>query len=206
MGQRTRNYSAILILALGPLGQSPSHGQQVRLVERAPDPHGSPRPARDARDVPLRTSLYFEMRPSPDAKVQEVSPDSVAVRLQSEAGDVVELLRPGGRFAEGGSGWLRTTQDLSGARSLAVYLEPGGPLKPATSYTVHVWAGPAGGAGRPDDAVTWSFTTETAPSVKALEFPLDLGTDPVGWHGQFFSGICNVIFCSQAQTTGRRTT
>jgi len=192
----------IFILALGPIGASPSPGQQVKLIERAPDPHGSPRPARHARDVPLRTSIYFELGMPPEAKVKEVSPDSVAVRLQPEAGDVVELLRPGRRFAEGGSGWLRPKQDLSGAGSLAVYIEAGRPLKPATSYTVHVSAGPTGRAGRPEDAVTWSFTTETAPSVRALEFRLDLGTDPVRWHGQFFSGICNVFFCSQAANYG----
>ena len=67
MGRHTSKYAAILILALGPLGASPSLGQQVKLVERAPDPHGSPRPARDARDVPLRTSLYFELGPPPEA-------------------------------------------------------------------------------------------------------------------------------------------
>ena len=58
---------AFLFLALGLLGASGSLGRQVKLVERAPDPHGGPRPARDARDVPLRTSLYFELGASAEA-------------------------------------------------------------------------------------------------------------------------------------------
>src|SRR5438445_13885935 len=97
----------VAYLVLGPLGAGTSLGQPVKLVERLPEPHGSPRPARDARDVPLRTSLYFELGVSrPTNPVKEVSPDSVAVRLLPKGGAAVDLLRPGRRFAEGGSGWL----------------------------------------------------------------------------------------------------
>jgi Glycosyl hydrolases family 39 len=191
-----------IILIIGPLGASPSPGQPVKLVERLPDPHGSPRPARDARDVPLRTSLYFELGMPPKAKVQEVNPDSVVVRLEPKGGDAVELLRPGQHFVEGGSGWLRPKNDLSGVKSLAVYIEPPSSLKPATSYSVHVSAGPKDEAGRSPNSMTWSFTTEAASSVQALEFPLDLGTVPVRWHGHFVSGLCNVIFCTQAANYG----
>ena len=31
------------------------------MVERLPDPHGIPRPARGAEHVPLATSLYFQL-------------------------------------------------------------------------------------------------------------------------------------------------
>ena len=55
---------------------------------------------------------------------------------------------------------------------------------------------------QPADAGTWSFTTEAAAAVHALEFPLDLATEPVRWHGRFFSGICNVVFCTQAANYG----
>ena len=34
------------------------------------------------------------------------------------------------------------------------------------------------------------------------EFSLDLKADPIQWHGRFFSGICNVIFCTQAANYG----
>ncbi len=194
---------AFVLLALGQLGTSASQGHQVKLVERAPDPHGSPRPARDARDVPPRTSLYFELEAAAKAgKVQDVNPESVAVRIQAQGGDAVELLRPGRRFVEPGSGWLKTKTDLAGGKTLAVYIEPARPLKPATTYAVHVSAGLEDGAGRPEDAGKWSFTTAAAPSILALEFSVNLGADPVRWHGQFFSGLCNVLFCTQAASYG----
>ncbi len=187
---------AILVLALGPLATAPSLGQPVKLVERAPDPHGSPRPFRDARDVPLRTSLYLELA----APSGEVNPESVSLSLCPDGGESVELLRPGHRFADGASGWLRPKSDLSGARSLAVYIEPPGPLKPATRYTATVRA--AVGRAQPADAGTWSFTTESLGAPHALAFRLDLAAEPVRWHGRFFSGVCNVTFCSRAAQYG----
>jgi hypothetical protein len=194
--------AAILISFVASLTVGTSLGQQVKLVERAPDPHGSPRPARNARDVPLRTSLYLELGMSGGAKPGEVSPESVAVRLETEGGEAIELLGPGQRFAEGVSGWIRPKQDLSGARSIAVYVEPGKMLKPVTRHTVHVSAASTKAVGRSAAVGSWSFTTEAAPSVHALTFPLDLGAQPVQWHGRFFSGICNVVFCTQAESYG----
>ena len=199
-------YAAIFVVVIGPLGtrRDPASDRPVKLVERQPNPHGSPRPARDAKDVPLRTSLYFELGMPPAAKIRDVSPNSVAVRLQPKGGDAGwKLLRAGQQhFVEGGSGWLRPKSDLSGVKSLAVYIEPAGPLKPATNYSVQVSASPDGEAVRSQNAMTWSFSTEPAPTVQAIEFPLDLGTVPVRWHGQFFSGLCNVIFCTQAANYG----
>jgi hypothetical protein len=189
-----------LVVVIIAAGRSP--GQQVKLVERFPDPHGSPRPARNARDVPLRTSLYLELEMPRQAKPGEIDLQSVSVSLQQEGGDALVLLRPGDRFAEGASGWLRPKQDLAGAWSLAVYIEPGGLLRPTTRYTVRVSAGPVGAAGRLPEVATWSFTTETAEAVHALEFALDLKAEPVRWHGRFFSGVCNVIFCSQTDNYG----
>src|SRR5262249_49451119 len=129
------------------------------------------------------------------AKAGTVDPETVAVTLQGEGGPPINLLAPGRRFAEGASGWLRPKRDLSGARSLAVYIEPGTSLQPATLYSVRVSAGAA-------EAGTWHFTTEPAPAVQKIDFSLDLGTEPVHWHGRFFSGLCNVIFCSQAENYG----
>jgi hypothetical protein len=203
--------AAVLILSLGPLATVSCFGQAVKLVERAPDPHGSPRPFRDARDVPLRTSLYLELATPPGAKAVDVNPDTVSVRLRPDGGPAIELLQPGRQFVEGASGWLRPKSDLSGARSLAVYIEPPGPLKPMTRYAIVVLAsagsGGAGEAARTQpapaaDAGSWSFTTEAAEPLHHLAFHLNLAAEPVQWHGQFFSGLCNVIFCSQAANYG----
>ena len=185
----------VLVLVLGLPGARRSHGEPVKLVERAPDPHGSPRPARDARDVPSRTSLYFELAIPPDSKAGAVGPETLAVSLRPEGGEAVALLRPGARFVEGGSGWVRPKQNLFGAGSLAVYIEPGAALRPATTYTVRVSAGAS-------EAGAWSFTTEGEPSARALEFPIDFGAEPVRWHGRFFSGLCDVVFCTRAANDG----
>ena len=192
--------AAILILALAPI---PAPAQTAKLVERPPDPHGSPRPFREAKDVPVRTSLYLELAAPPGAKASEANPDSVSVSLRPDEGAAVELLGPGRRFAAGALGWLKPKSDLSGARSLAVYIEPPGPLRPATRYTATVRAALGGAkSGAPSNAGTWSFTTEAADPSHRLAFSLDLAAEPVRWHGRFFSGLCNVIFCSQAANYG----
>ena len=168
----------------------------------APDPHGSPRPARNVRDVPVCTSIYFELELPQGAKGGDVSPESVSVSLQPEGGAVTDLLARGGHFAAGCSGWLRPKADLQGKKSLAIYIEPAGPLKPATTYKVAAAAGAAGSPASPAAAGSWIFTTEAEPAAHKLQFALDLKREPVHWHGRFFSGICNVIFCTQAANYG----
>ncbi|HWE37049.1 MAG TPA: hypothetical protein VG406_10820 [Isosphaeraceae bacterium] len=194
MFPRTTTIALVLIFSLGA-GAAP--GPRVKLVDRPPDPHGSPRPARDARDVPLRTSLYLELATAGEnASTKDVDPDSVAVHLRKKGEDATELLRPGRRFAGGASGWLKPKGDLGGNKSLAVYIELPRPLEPSTTYTVQV------SAGSTKDAGSWSFTTESAPSTRPLSFVIDLDADPVQWHGRFFSGLCNVIFCTQRANYG----
>jgi hypothetical protein len=180
----------------------PATGQKVKLNERPPDPHGSPRPARSARDVPVRTSLYVELEVPQGRTGGDVDPESVSVRLQSSGGSASELIQPGGVFAEGCRGWLRPKQDLQGRKALAIYIEPAAPLQPATTYTVSVAAGPAGKPVPASDAGAWSFTTGVPAAIHAIAFPLDLRAGSIEWHGRFFSGICNVVFCTQADNYG----
>ncbi len=78
---------------------APALAQTIRLVDRAPNPHGSPRPARDARDVPMRTSLYFELAAAPADKTGTVSAQTVTVSLQAEGAAAVELLGRDRHFA-----------------------------------------------------------------------------------------------------------
>lgn len=160
----------------------------VKLVERAPDPHGSPRPFRNARDVAVGTSIYFELAAA-SAKEAEAAAGRVRASLQAAGEGTVELLQPGRRFAPGMAGWVRTF-----GKSVYVYVEPGR-LKPTTRYAVRVFDGDT-------DLGSWNFTTGQGPSVHAIEYRLDLRGKPVRWHGQFFRGICNVIFCTQAKQYG----
>jgi len=171
----------------------------AKLVEKAPgvnaDVNCSPRPFRDTTDVPLRTSIYFEVEPA-EQKVAETFQKSLAVSLQADRGTMVELLRPGEQFAHGASGWLRPSGE-----SILVYIEPGGRLKPETHYAVHVSAQPAG-AHRRAEVGSWSFTTEAGGFVHALNYQVDLQSPPVEWRGRFFDGVCNVIFCTRATNYG----
>ncbi len=160
-----RGQIGILFLALWPLVASAAV-EPIKLIERVPDPNGSPRPFRDAEDVPLRTSIYFELAAPTDAG--DAFPQSVSVGLQADQGDAVELLRPGGHFAPDVSGWVRPS-----GKSIAVYIETGATLKPSARYTVHVSAAPTDAAADAEVA-SWSFTTEPAPSVHSLDYQLDL--------------------------------
>ena len=194
---------AMLAFAAGGGLAEQAAGQQVVLVERPPDPHGTPRPARDARHVPLKTSIYFELGLPKDAKDDRLLADSVAVQLQPQGGRAVDVLQAGRRFAAGASGWLRPRQGLfQPGGTLAVYVEPGEAVRPDTAYTVRVRARSQKGAELAPAAGTWRFTTESATLVHDLRFSLDLRSDPVCWRGAFFSGICNVVFCTRASVFG----
>ena len=182
-----RRIIKLLKIAIVALIVAPTLAQPPKLVERAPDPHGTPRPARDARDVPLRTSIYFEL--AIDNPRQNAG--SVAVTVQDQTGKKLELMHAGPSFTNGASGWVKAKDD----KSLAIYLETGRRLQALSRYTVHV-------SRDKSEIASWSFTTDSAPSVHPLQFHLDLKSKPVHWHGQFFSGICNVIFCSQADNYG----
>ena len=46
------------------------------------------------------------------------------------------------------------------------------------------------------------FQDRGCRGVHAVSFVLDLKSEPVRWHGRFFSGICNVVFCTQAANYG----
>jgi hypothetical protein len=199
MGRQTQSAVALaaIILIWGLLLAGPACGQALKLIERAPDPHGSPRPARDATDVPLQTSLYFEVELPAGSRGADAIARRIAVDLQPDHKDPVELLRPGEHFEGASTGWLRPSD-----KSIAVYLETGRQLAQATRYTVHVTAGSPAATTRPADVASWHFTTEDAPAVHRVDYQLDLNTKPVEWHGAFFSGICNVIFCTRAANYG----
>lgn len=194
---RSRTFlTYLLALAIA----SPLLGQEVRTVKRKPDPYGSPRPANGAAHVPLRTSIYFELELHEAEPGDRILPDSVTLQLQAEGGDIIHLLLPNRRFAEGARGWLRPRSSPTGG--LTVYVDPGIVLQPATTYTVLATARSRGGVELAAKDATWSFTTEAAPEQHAVEYALDLGEEPVRWHGGFFTGICNVVFCTREKTFG----
>ncbi len=176
-------------------------GQSLSLAAHAPDPNGIPRPADGARNVPLNTSIYFELTAPAESKDDRVDPESVAVEVQAAGGAPLSLLKPARKFISPASGWIRSRRAIfQQTEALAIYLEPGTALKPGTEYAVRVEARSQKGLLLPPSAGTWKFTTEPPPEVHRLNFALDLDTRPVQWHGAFFTGLCNVTFCTSADS------
>ena len=171
--------------------------EPIRLLTQEHDPYGFPRPAPGQENVPLRTSFFFELgfdRPdSPDRVVA----DSVAVTLQPQGGEAVDVLKAGGRFAPGYSGRLfPAAVGFKGQPTLAVYIASETPLKPSTTYTIRVSARSQSGAELPFGEDAWGFTTEASPVAHSVSVPLDLDAPAVTWHGAFFSGFGKVNFCA----------
>ena len=92
-------------------------GRQITLIQRPPDPHGTPRPALKACDVPLETSIYLELGLSADLKDDQILPESVAVRMLPQRGEPLEILQPGRHFAAGCSGWLPAEAKRTASRA-----------------------------------------------------------------------------------------
>lgn len=182
----------IFVVILSVVGAA--RAQSLKLVQRAPDPHGSPRPAQNATNVPLQTSLYFEIELPAGTKTGKSISQSVVVSLQPSDGASIELLKRGEHFEIGAKGWLRLSD-----KSISVYVETGRKLNPLAHYTVHV---SAASSGATSEISSWSFTTEPAPAVHSVNYQLDLKSAPIQWHGRFFDGICDVIFCTQASNYG----
>lgn len=181
-----------------------------KLVERRPDPHGSPRPFRGAEHVPLRTSLYCELEATGPAG--RLDPASLSAVLLKDGKPVATLLSPGRKFVSPATGWIQARTGRAGAAlkqvdQLVLYIEPNAPLEPSTKYEVVVAttasdeAKDAQSEARPHQ-VRWSFTTEAAPQLHRVPLQADFAQPPIHWRGKFFSGICNVVFCTSDKQFG----
>lgn len=190
---------SLLAAVLAALVVSPLLGAEIRVVHQKPDPYGSPRPAAGAAHVPLRTSLYFELELKDPAPGDRILPEHVTVSLQRQDGETLEALQPNQRFHPGATGWVRPRANVQG---LSVYVDPGAALQAESRYTVQVAARSHAGAELAASTATWTFTTEAAPRAHSAAFTLDFGADPVHWQGGFFTGICNVVFCTQDESFG----
>lgn len=201
MKNRFFDFFVVASLSVAPLAFAGSTlAEEVILVERSADPNGSPRPGRDWKHVPLKTSIYFELRTKENNRSLESIGSSLEAVLCSPAGVERVLLSPGRKFGPGIAGWLKPKTDLAGGKSLAVYLDPAVALLPKTRYKIIV-------SVRNDknirhEIAQWFFTTESASNPREIGLTLDFKSKPVVWHGRFFSGLCNVIFCSREYEYG----
>lgn len=175
---------------------SAAGAQEIELLRANPDPYGYPRPAPGETNVPVGTSLFFEIGVKGKETTDSVLPDSVAVRIGPRGGPAVEMLGPRKRFAEGYSGKVFASRKQRPV--VAVYIDGGADLKPSTQYVVSVDARSRGGAVLSGAKGSWQFTTEGAAATHALRFQLELSTPPVRWQGGFFTGFCKPSFCTSA--------
>jgi hypothetical protein len=172
------------------------HAQEIRLLQRQPDPYGYPRPAPGETEVPVATSLFFQLGFQEKESSDLVLPDSISVRVGPVGGPSAEVLKPGRVFAEGYTGEISSNNRRGPA--LAVYLDGGADLKPLTTYVVSVAARSRAGAVLPREKGSWRFTTGAAARTHLLSFQLDLSAPSVRWQGGFFTGFCKPSFCTSA--------
>ena len=170
----------------------------LKLIERAPDPFGAPRPTPESKGVPTRTSLYVEVAIENAKAGDKISTETVEVTLRATGGKPVKVLSRGGRFEPGFSGQIKPNQTRNGP-SADIYIEPAKPLEPLTAYTVEVDARSLQGVGFPRGAAKqngWSFTTAAPAEKQSLAFNLDVAAAPVHWQGVFFSGFMKCGVCT----------
>jgi hypothetical protein len=169
---------------------------EIKLRTRNADPFGSPRPTAGQQHVPLRTTFFVELGMAEKGSRDVVVPESVAIELEPAGGKPFPILHPDRKFAEGYTGrFIPGKGDANGA-TIAVYVEPMAPLRPATTYTIRVTAQSRAGAVLPEKARAWQFTTEAETKLHPLEFKLRLNEPAIRWEGGFFTGFCNVAFCT----------
>ncbi len=169
----------------------------VQLVRRKAEPYGIPRPGPEEKNVPLRTSFYIELQLGPGAAADDrLLAESVAVRLSDPDGRSRALLGPGCKLAADCRGELFFRAEGEGRITLCIYLDPEKPLRPGTTYAIDVSARSARGARLLPEKSRWRFTTEPSPEEHKAQFSIKLTTEPVRWHGGFFTGFCKPSFCT----------
>ena len=188
-----RTLPAAILCALLSAG---ARADEVKVIQRAADPFGAPRPEPNQKHVPLRTTIYVELGMGEKDSKDAVLPESVAIEIQPAGGKPVAVLNKNRRFAEGFSGRFLPGRGGTAKSTLAVYVEPEQPLHPETTYTIRVAARSGDAASLPEKAGAWTFTTEGEPKPRPIEFRLNLRDAPARWEGGFFTGFCNVSFCT----------
>ena len=187
-----RPFLTVLLMCVCQVVQA----QEIRLLRANPDPYGYPRPAPGETDVPVATSLFFQVGFQKKDATDAVLPDSISVQIGPVGEEQVEILKPGRVFADGYTGKI-SSNDRRGP-AVAVYLDGAADLEPSTTYVVSVTARSREGAVLGREKGTWRFTTGGVAIVHTVPLKLDLSTPSVRWQGGFFTGFCKPSFCTSA--------
>jgi len=173
-----------------------THAQDIKLLRAKPDPYGYPRPTPGQTDVPVATSLFFQLGFQQNDATDVVLPDSISVRMGPVGEGQVEILKPGRVFADAYGGKISVNTKRGPA--VAVYIDGTARLEPSTTYIVSVTARSREGAILDSKKGTWRFTTGDEASTHAVPLRLDLSGPAVHWQGGFFTGFCKPSFCTSA--------
>src|SRR5262245_5894419 len=90
---RTRTLASIVSAITFLWIASPLAGAEIKLVTKAHDPYGVPRPAPNQQHVPLRTTFYVELGFADKNAKDNVLPESVGIDLQAEGSEPIALLK-----------------------------------------------------------------------------------------------------------------
>jgi hypothetical protein len=191
---RIRQLTGVSVLLA--LATATSAQQQIKLLRQEQDPYGFPRPGPGQQHVPLATTFFLEVGLAPATASDTLLADSVTIALKRDNDPPTEIVSSGQHFAAGYTGRIFPVTGGTSASTLAVYVDPQEPLRPATTYTVSVTVRSRGGAVLEGPEGTWRFTTEATPLEERLAFSLNLASAPLRWHGAFFSGFCKPSFCT----------
>lgn len=193
-----RSYFTLLAFILLACAAPHRADARAELARSPGDPFGYPRPANGQTDVPVRTSIYLELKSTDPS--DPLLTESIGVTLAATRGKDRRRLITNGRPTAATSGtklwsggnWREHTDTVS------AYIEPDTTLLPDTTYTVTVSALTRKGSELAARNGSWSFHTERRNPATALTFAVNLTSKPVTWHGGFFQGFCNPGFCTSA--------
>jgi len=171
---------------------------EIKLLSKAHDPYGSPRPAPKQENVPLLTTLLLELGVAGSDSSDAVLPESVCIELEPKGRPALAVLRSERQAAEGYRVRFIPGDNPKTGVTLIVYVDSQRRLLPSTNHTLRVSARSREGAALPASAGTWQFTTEAAPGTHPVDFDLSPETPAVRWHGGFFTGFCSTGFCTSA--------
>ena len=175
---------------------STGNAQEIRILQKKPDPYGYPRPAPGEKNVPMATSFFLQLGFDDKDVNDTILTDSIAVRIDSRDEPVGEILKPGQKFADGYRG--KIFQGKGKDPTTAVYIDSEINLRPLTTYVVSVSARSKNGAILSGERGKWEFTTESPAVTHSLQFQVDLLKPLAYWHGGFFTGFCKPSFCTSA--------
>ena len=132
-----------------------------------------PRPNSGAMDVPVDTTLYFELASGSDEAGKPDPADLAALRVTLTRADANEstLLYGDGHWCNGTSGRIFEPQEFPQQPNTGVYIVPPRLLAPATTYAVSVAGGVGAGPGRVSRLTGLDGDSRPAPRLRPAPRP-----------------------------------